>query len=437
MRRVVIVVLDGLRRDLVSDAHTPRVAAFARTAAQFTKHRSVFPSTTRVASASLATGCYPGRHELSGNTLALVEQGVLIVHDAGHPDFLQHKRRVTGRSLGAPTLAERVRQAGGAVVFSNVSPGAAYAHDPDGHGHVYHRAGSFGPGRIPVDGDGQLRIGSGIDGDRAMTERFVDEVLTQRRPAVAVLWLGHPDTTQHAVPLGSPDHQAALAEADRHAGMVIDSVTRQRDDGQDILLIVGSDHGHQTVTGAVDVAAELVAARLKAGDDSSDVVVAANGTAALIYLGANHRHRAADIAGFLASRPWVDRVIATDDLPTVGHDPRHGLAVAVSMRSSQDVNPYGIAGTSLVAAPRPGKVIGIGCGQHGGLGAHEQAPVLLVSGPGFAAGSMRREDTSLVDIAPTVLDHLGLPAQGIDGRALQSNPTAFVRETGEIDEVDA
>ncbi len=419
MRRAVIVILDGLRRDMVNAAHTPHLAAFAQSAVWFPHHRSVFPSTTRVASASMATGCYPARHELAGNTMALVEQDRLVVHDAGHPDFLQHKRRVTGRALGEPTLAERVREVGGLILFSNVSPGAAYAHDPDGHGHVYHRAGSFGPGRVPVGDADHLAIGPGLDGDRVMTERFIDEVLRRRRPAVAILWLGHPDTTQHAVPLGSPAHLAALAEADRHAGWVIGAVERLRDQGDDVLLIVGSDHGHQTVAGAIDVSAELVAARLKAGDGSEDVTVAANGTAALIYLDPEHRHRAAEIAGFLSSCPWIDRVIAADDLASVGQNGSHRLTIAVTMRSDADPNAFGIPGKSLIAAAPSGKGVPVGCGQHGGLGIYEQAPVLMVSGARFSAGFSQPVHTSPVDLAPTVVAHLGLSHDGMDGRPLQ------------------
>ena len=98
----------------------------------------------------------------------------------GRPDFLQHKRKVTGRSLAVPTLAERLSTRGGAVIFSNVSPGAAYAHDPDGYGHVYHRAGSFGPGRIPLPDAEQMRVEPDLDGDRKMTERFIREVLFER-----------------------------------------------------------------------------------------------------------------------------------------------------------------------------------------------------------------------------------------------------------------
>jgi hypothetical protein len=152
MRRAVVVVLDGLRRDLIGEETTPALCRFGARAQGFAAHRSMFPSATRVVSASFATGCHPARHELQGNTLALMEGGRLVYHDAGHPGFLQHKRRVTGRSLAVPTLAERLAPHGGMILFSNVSPGAAYAHDPDGHAHVYHRAGSFAPGRRRLKG---------------------------------------------------------------------------------------------------------------------------------------------------------------------------------------------------------------------------------------------------------------------------------------------
>src|SRR5262249_14963308 len=149
------------------------------------------------------------------------------------------------------------------IIFSNVSPGAAYAHDPDGHGHVYHRAGSFGPGRQRVRDDDHLDVTLDVAGDRRMTERFVSEGFG-RRPALAVLWMGETDHIQHEVVLGSPEHHAVLAQADAHVALVVDAVSRLRAAGDDVLLLVGSDHGHQTVEGVIDVDAELIAAGLKA-----------------------------------------------------------------------------------------------------------------------------------------------------------------------------
>src|ERR1700759_3180553 len=198
MRRAVIVTVDGLRKDMISSELTPNLARFAGEAERLSNYRTVFPSCTRVVSASLATGCFPARHGLQGNSVALLEDGELVLRDAGHPDFLQHKRRVTGRSLAMPTLAERLKDHGGAIIFNNVSPGAAYAHDPDGHGHVYHRAGSFGPGRLAAD---PLDVTLDAAGDRAMTERFIADALGARHPALAVLWLGEPDHIQHNAPL--------------------------------------------------------------------------------------------------------------------------------------------------------------------------------------------------------------------------------------------
>ena len=108
MPRAILVILDGLRRDLVTQETTPRLAAFAARSEQFASHRTVFPSCTRVVSASLATGCHPARHGLQGNTMALMENGRLVRHDAGRPDFLQHKRqRVLLRFGSAPVQVQR------------------------------------------------------------------------------------------------------------------------------------------------------------------------------------------------------------------------------------------------------------------------------------------------------------------------------------------
>ena len=259
---------------------------------------------------------------MAGNTLALLEDGRLVYHDAGHPDFLQHKRRVTGRSLAVPTLAERLASHGGMIMFSNVSPGAAYAHDPDGHGHVYHRAGSFAPGRKRLEGAQGLGIAQDAAGERAMTSRFIDEVLVARKPALAILWMGEPDATQHLRPLGSPEHLAVLRQADANAARVIEAVDRLRDAGDDVLLIACSDHGHQTVSRVIDVEAELVAAGLKESRESGDVVTPTSGTSTLVYVHPGSAAKTEAIGAFLASRDWVDRVVPAAELASVGQAPK-------------------------------------------------------------------------------------------------------------------
>jgi hypothetical protein len=348
--------------------------------------------------------------------VALLEAGVLVPHDVGRPDFLHHKKAVTGHALAVPTLAERLAPHGGAIIFNNVSPGAARAHDPDGFGHVYHRAFCSAPGLTAVDDP--LHVTLDAAGDRAMTDRFILEIVQQRRPAFGLLWCGEPDHIQHNVPLGSPGHLSVLREADRHAGMVIDAVARQRDRGDDILLIVASDHGHETVSGVIDVEADLIAAGLKYGADSTDVVAMANGTATLIYLHPEAEARRAALDAHLRAAQWAGAVFAADQLGEVGQASQHGLAFAVSMRADAGANEFGVTGRSLVAQPRWDKPDRLGCGQHGGLGVFEQSPVLLIESPEFTAGGRRAEVVRIVDLAPTILRHLGVPADGMDGRAL-------------------
>ncbi|KAA0688141.1 nucleotide pyrophosphatase [Neorhizobium sp. P12A] len=421
MHRAILVILDGLRRDLISPERTPYLHTFSRDATQFTCYRTVLPSCTRVVSASIATGCLPSRHGLAGNTMVLWEDDRLVRHDAGRPDFLQHKRSVTGRSLHVPTLAERLKDDGGVVVFNNVSPGAAYAHDPDGYGHVYHRAGSFGPGRLPVAPDDELSVTLDTDGDAAMTARFIARVVqAQHPPALGVLWMGEPDATQHLRPMGSPDHLAALRRADQNAGALIAAVDALPD-RDDILLLVGSDHGHQTVASVVDTEAELVEAGLKADRESDDVVVASNGTSVLIYVHPDAAGRLVQVEAFLRTRPWAGLVLARHEFAAFGIPIEAGPAFAVSMLATAQPNAFGVAGTSIAARRVGDKDDTIGAGQHGGLGDFEQMPFLMAAGRGFETGGQRTESASVLDLAPTILSHLGKNGASMDGNPLQRN----------------
>lgn len=423
-RRVVVVVLDGLRRDLLGPEATPGLHAFAEAATGFAAHRSVFPSATRVVSACFATGCFPARHGLQGNSVALMEDGQLVPHDVGRPDFMDHKRRVTGRSLAMPTLAERLAQAGREVmVFSNVSPGAARAHDPDGHGWVFHRACSFAPGLRPLTGaEAVADITLDTAGDARLTTRFLDDAVAGREAALSVLWLGEPDHMQHESPLGSPACQAAIIGSDAAFARVWDIVEARRAEGEDILLIACSDHGHQTVTEVVDIEATLIAAGLKRGADDTSLLSVANGTGALVYLHPDRAAEASAVLDLLRRQPWADRVLAGDALAEIGHTATGGLLCAIAMRSSEAPNAFGVPGSSAAALPAQGKPDRLGCGQHGGLGRYEQMPFLMIEGAGFPAGAVVTEPSIIVDLAPTILRHLGLAFDGLDGRPLQRTP---------------
>ena len=414
-RRAIVLVLDGLRRDWVTPDLTPAIHGFGDRATSFTRHRSVFPSCTRVVSASVATGCLPARHGIQGNMLALMEGGRPVLHDVGPPGFFDHRRAVTGRAMDCPTWAERLAGMGGCVVFSNVSPGAAHGQDPDGHGRVYHRAGSYGPGRVALASPEALSVTPDTAGDAAMVARFRTEVLEGARPALGVLWCGNPDTAQHRVVLGSPEHHAVLREVDRIVAGLLDRIAAQ----DDTLVVLASDHGHEAVCGSIDVGAALRAEGFMDRPGGADIAVAPNGSAVLIYLGPQAQGLRDALADWIAAQPWSGAVHSGDGLAAVGLSAAHGLALAVSLAASDAPNAFGVTGTTLVAGRPDLDGPALGTGTHGGLGAGAQAPFLMMRGHGFAPGATDARPTSAIDIAPSVLHHLGLGADGMDGRALQ------------------
>ncbi len=424
MKRTVIVICDSLRADLITPSDAPFLSDFGARSARFANHASVFPSTTRTSAASIATGCLPARHGLLGNTMAIDEGDGLVCLSAGKPDFRDRLHRATGRTLHVPALAERVSRAGEtAIAISNVSPGAAYFLDPDGFGWVYNPAGSFGPGRRPLPAEEGLAISKGADGDTAATARFCEEVLRGRAPAIALLWLSEPDYTGHHTPLGSPQHRRAIASSDENVRRVAETIAALDPTGEDILFMVGSDHGMETVDETIDLDGLLIDAGLKRAPTSSDVVVAPNGTAALLYFADPTSALVAQVARFLEAQEWVGRTFVGSALAAAGLPTRSAAQIALTLKPDERANPHGVPGHSHVVRDTLEPKDATGFGQHGGLGRNEQRPFLFVSGGGFASDAYQGR-SSLIDIAPTALRHLGLSATGMDGQALPRHPAA-------------
>lgn len=412
-RRVVFLCCDGLGRDWIGPETTPFLNELKGKSLWCARHGAVFPSVTRVSAASITTGCHPARHGLHGNRMGLFEGGKIVVRDAGAPDFRGHMRRATGKTLLVPALAERVAKHGGFIAFSNVSPGAAFFLDPDEHGHVYHRSGSHGPGgkKLPA-----MQVSHDAAGDWAMTKRFCWEVLGERKPAVAATWLCDPDHTLHGVPLGSPAHLEALAAVDRCVREIATTVERLRAESEEILFVIGSDHGHETIGAAVDIEAWLTDQGLGELLAEGDIAVAGQGTSALFYAQGDGVSALIDVFDAMRREPWAGNVLVASALgrhyfPS-GYE--SGIVAAVDMAHQPDANPYGVPGRRYVVA-EDGKPVPIGSGQHGGLGPDETRPFLMINDGRVGA---RERLSDLTDIAPTIVSFLGLPLDGFDGRPI-------------------
>lgn len=414
---VVTVICDGHRPDFVTDETTPHMARLRRAGTWFADHRGIFPSATRASSASIATGSWPRSHGLRGNAVALPVIGGHEVHDAGKPEFYDAYRDHFGRLLTRRSLAERVKSLKGAVLCSNVSPGAAFFHDSYGHGTLLHRELCYAPGRQPLQET--IDAPPGHVGDAVLVDRFL-AVLASNPPSSATLWLSEPDKTMHAFPLGSPEHLLALRAVDDHVGAIALAVDRLRDGGHDVLFLIGSDHGHESVTETIPVERRLFEAGFKAALDSPDIVVAPQGASAFIHFGGSALLRRAEVASWLSEQSWAGRIIAGEDLAELGQIPGDDL-LAVDMAKRAGSNRNGVPGLTAMAVrfSEHEDAIRRDCGMHGGLGPYETQPTLIAVGAGFEAGASVTKTSRIIDLAPTALAHLDLPLEELDGTALQ------------------
>jgi hypothetical protein len=173
----------------------------------------------------------------------------------------------------------------------------------------------------------------------------------------------------------------------------------------------------ETVAHGIDLNELLVAAGLKQSPESRELVVAPNGTAATLYFAEPESDLVPRVARFLAGENWVGELFAGDRLAAVGLPTDTPMRIALSLAGEDRVNPHGVSGYAPIVLDPSDTESKIGFGQHGGLNLNEQHPFLTIEGGGFVRGR-HSEPTSLIDIAPTVLRHLHMDHDDMDGHAL-------------------
>lgn len=431
-RRVVIVVWDGLRPDLIVPEATPTLAAMAAGGTWVRDSYCAYPSETRVNATTLATGCQPGRHGIVGNKLYV-------------PDVDPHGAVVTGDDATLTAIAERdpplvpvpslgdyLAGAGkSVVVVSSGSPGSAWLSNPRPQDHLYNRAlvrpaaaqaavaqlGPVPPDSYPATGrlDWQARV---------CTER----VWPVLHPDVTICWLTDPDHTQHRYGLGAPQSLAALRGCDAVFSQLLASLDtlgwRNHTN-----VIVTSDHGFTTRRPQYET--DPIAAL------ASDDVIVSSGA---IYLTSESTGRAAAIVQTLQDHPAVGAIFAADDGPAAGQPGTLPLSVAWGGRLHRrrpdiqlspvwwdDTNEYGVPG--YAAGP-------VGAG-HGSTSPRDLRNTLILAGPDVRSGTTSDVPAGLIDVAPTVLAMLGLPVPAtMDGRVLTEvlRPGVVAGATGTIPE---
>lgn len=423
----LVIVVDGLRPDYVTEDVMPRLFRLGQRGTVFTAHHSVFPTVTRVNAASFVTGAYPEAHGIMGNTIYVPKASPDKTLDTGQRINLETVERADGPLLTAPTLSELIKPAGKTVLaVSSGSSGSAYLlnHTLATGGIIHYdfvrppalaaRAaevlGPAPPAATPNDPRNQYAI-----------DAYVKLGLDERRPDVTFMWLNDPDGTAHANGIGVPITREALRLVDGGIGRIEDALSARGLLTQ-TNIIVTSDHGFSTHTRELKLAALVEPFARPMPDGTPDLIVAEG---AIHFRAGWDPVRAGVIVEALQTRPEVGAIFTRGrpsspiegvvpgtlsfDVARWNHPSRSG-DILVSANWSRAVNAAGF----------PGATTNSGVAGHGTSSLFDIHNTLIAAGPSFRERARSSAPTGNVDIAPTLMKLLGLPVpSSMAGRVIE------------------
>lgn len=437
--RVLVVVFDGLRPDMVTPALMPHLRRFADSHSVFPRSRAVFPTETRVNAAALVTGQRPDMHGLVANAFHAAEVFAdHAINTAKMEHLVAADRAWNGALLTAPSLGERLHAHGRSLAtVSTASSGSSWL--------LNHRAESLG--LLRWSAHGPAYSAPCADTWQGLVERFgapppaaiplgariahakriyLEHVWPVIDPDVAILWFADPDTTYHYRGIGSHETLLALKTVDDAFGEIVEAWSQAPDRDRRSIITV-SDHGHVTTHERVDVIGHLHAAGFRADTRASgdgDLAVVP-GSPSLVTLRRRDDGLARDVVALLREQTWCGLIFAA------GGDGTHGPVDGTLDRALLAANhPRGADLLFTLASDDepgsggwPGRThhdndIPIGGSMHGGLHPRELNNWLAAGGAAFREGYASPCPAGIIDVSPTILDLLGLPGDGCHGRVL-------------------
>ncbi|MBA2585675.1 MAG: alkaline phosphatase family protein [Chthoniobacterales bacterium] len=438
-RHVVLLVWDGMRPDFVGQKTTPTLWQLAHEGVQFQNHHAVYPTSTEVNGAALATGTYPNRTSLLANREYRPRIDFLHAIDTGDASSIKKGDETSGGNyLALPTVAELVRAAGRQAVIAGSKSAALLA---DRHAEwttalsedkgltVFAAA----PTSSALSAQTQHMLGpfltkAGISfADRNIyTTHVLTEILWRNGiPDFSLLWLSDPDLTQHETAPGSPASLAAIKSSDDNLARVLRALEKRHARATTDVIVV-SDHGFSTIERAIDFASLLRQAGFDAVSSFDNepkpgqIMVVGNGGTVLFYVIGHDPTVTAklvdslqrsDCAGVIFAR---DKFEGTFPLAAAQLTTADAPDLVIALRWTEKANQFGTAGSITTDAAR-----GVGHGSHATLSRFDVHNICIANGPHFRREFLDIAPTSNADVAPTIVNLLGLDRPDkMDGRVL-------------------
>lgn len=456
----ILFVVDGLRPDAITAVDTPNLYRLETEGVFFERSHAVFPTVTRVNAASIGTGALPATHGVTSNRAIVDEGGTRrVVTLADHVEFEALAKAEGWSILTTRTLADRLHDRGVRfAVASSSASASAWIINPrakQGTGVLVNTGlynGLIAPASVAEEVSRRFGGGpksSSRDEQSIASMQWVqtvlrDYVLPEVRPRVVLSWLGEPDFAQHQTSLGSPASIQALRAADREIGLTLEAA-RRLGHGEDLDVLVTSDHGHADTRCLVDVSGRLSeaglltsAAHTRAVDVMEDSQVVhlfvPDRDPVWIRKIVEHLQQSPDTGAILthareparqdrssgaaspsreAWRGWVEGTFALEYLRVT--EAGAGPDVVFTFRATGERNKFGVPGGTCAGAK--GAVLSPASG-HGGLDSFSIRNTMLAWGRSFRSRAQVQAPTSNVDLVPTLLASLGLRCDDCEGRVI-------------------
>ena len=434
----IVVGLDGLRADMVSPENTPNFLRLAGQGVHFSRHHSVFPTSTRVNISSLVTGAYSGTHGIVNNAIFEPAVSPNTWVDLGKYDVVEAADAYyRGQLLCTPSIGEVLAEHGDVMMaISSGTTGSCRL--------MHHKVKSLGgvgfsahgiPACYPTDEAEAVVAKFGPapamampDSARAeyVTNVFLDHLFPRHQPRVTILWYSDPDKTYHSLGIGSPESLQAIRAVDAQLGRLLDwSQEGERAGRVNILAL--SDHGHVTVNNKVSVDEALSADVAPAGRGHyADQLAVVSGLTGDIHVRDHDPQLVSRIAQWMMAQPWCGSVFTqgknevegvvpgTLARSLVGNEHARAGDIVYIMRTDDERNAHGLPGRCYDDSGLP-----LGGSTHGGLSPYELQNVLAAAGPDFRSGYTNTAPSGTIDVMPTILHLLGYPIpSSVDGRVL-------------------
>jgi hypothetical protein len=425
--RVLILVVDGLRPDYVTEDLMPRLNELGRAGFRGLAHHAVFPTVTRVNGPSIFTGRLPDGHGLLGNSVYLPEvEPSRTLNASVAADLRLIDEATNGVLLMAPSLGEALAErgltyfaassgsSGSGLLMNHTGAGAGLVHYefalPDSLAAVV--AEVVGPPPEIPEGSNAVPLAAwAID---VLLRIGVDRADAD----VLALWLTEPDGIAHSQGIGSPPMLEALGQLDVEIGRLLDGLA-ERGLLERTNILVTSDHGFSTHNGEVSVSRLLVDAGFKESAQSTDVVVAGDA----IHVREGGQGRVEAIVRHLQQTDWIGPVFTRGTEPdaalgayagtvsfqAIGWDHARSADILTSAGWSDLENEYGWRG----------EVLTTGTAGHGSSSPWDVRATFIAAGPDIKRNVVSPVSTGNIDLFPTALALLDQPVPaGLDGRVL-------------------